>query len=258
MFNRTRAALFVSFCLTGGLLAGCQSASPDSDADSEEVAAVGEAASACHEDDAGLPPTKELAKQWTRWALGQPWSTGPITDPTGEACADGQNGHDWFLAGTPGGPVTRSCTIPHHKELFFPLVNQWCTFPPEWYPDQASIDADLPLIKGYYADNLAHTCSLTVKVDGQDAYEGGFVEMVDDLWVEIDKPFQANLNPDNFITALGYDIAGGDMPVSTSGHFARLKPLPPGDHVIELGGSLCDGSELWFETSATYHLHVLH
>lgn len=254
MSYRTRAMLLVSSCFVGALLAGCQPQSAESD----ESEAVEQAAEAVHDDGRGLPPNKALVRDWTRWAMEAPWTTGPIVDTTGVACAEGQDGHDWYLAGSTGGPVTRSCTIPKNKELFFPLVNQWCVFPPEWYPDRASIEADLPAIIAYYQDSLAHTCTLSVKVDGQDAYEGGFAEMVDDLWVEIDKPFQVNVNEDNFITAAGYDIAGGDMPVTSSGHFARIKALPPGDHVVELEGSQCDGSELWFETSATYHLHVTH
>ena len=28
------------------------------------------------------------------------------------------------------------------------------------------------------------------------------------------------------------------------------------DHVVELGGSLCNGDGPWFETAVTYHLHV--
>ena len=47
---------------------------------------------------------------------------------------------------------------------------------------------------------------------------------------------------------------GGVMPAVGDGYYALIHPLPPGEHVIELGGSLC-GS--WaFETLATYTLHV--
>jgi len=248
MAYRAHTFFLLSCGLLGGLLAGCDATSDEADDASDEP--VAEAASALQ----GKRPTKPLVREWTRWAMSEPWTTGPIKDQTGAACQDGQDGSTWFLAGTTGGPVTRNCTIPRNRDLFFPLVNSWCVFPPEWYPDQASIEADLPAIREWYADNLAHTCSLTVRVDGQDAFAGGLVEMVDDLYVLVDHPFEVELNADNFVSA--YGVAGGEMPATTSGHFARLKALPPGDHVVELGGSRCDGADVWFETSATYHLHV--
>ncbi len=40
------------------------------------------------------------------------------------------------------------------------------------------------------------------------------------------------------------------------GHYAHLKALSPGDHVLELGGVICDGQAVSFETAATYYLHV--
>ena len=97
-------------------------------------------------------------------------------------------------------------------------------FPPEFYPDQASIEADLPAIQEFYDDSLAHTCTLTLRIDGHDVWAGGFEEMIDDLYVEVMNPFDVELNEeDNFLTP--YGIAGGEMPVSTSGHFARIKVL---------------------------------
>lgn len=253
MSYQTRAMFTLACCLTGGLLAGCEAPSDGGDPD-DEVAAVAEAASECHESQA-KKPTRALVRDWTRWAMGEPWTTGPINDTTGAECGAGQEGHTWFLAGTTGGPVTRQCTIPRGKQLFFPLVNNWCVFPPEYYPDQASIDADLPLIADWYEDSRAHTCTLTLKVDGQEVYAGGFDEMMEDLYVNVLKPFEVDLNEgDNFVSA--YGVAGGEMPATASGHFARLSPLSPGDHVVELGGSRCDGADVWFETSATYHIHV--
>ncbi len=234
----------------GGLVTGCNDTSDEQEEESNLSEASSEISCGVH----AKKPTQKLMREWTRWALGEPWSNGPVKDPTGAHCADGQDGKTWFLAGTTGGPVTRTCTIPKGKDLFFPLVNRFCAFPPEFYPDQASIDSDLVLIHEWYADQLAHTCSLTVKVDGQDAYDVGFEELVDDLYLETPGLFQMDMNADNFLSQ--YGVAGGEMPGSAAGHFARIKALPPGDHVVELGGSLCDGDDLWFETSATYHLHV--
>ena len=44
------------------------------------------------------------------------------------------------------------------------------------------------------------------------------------------------------------------MPSVGDGYYAVVNPLPPGDHVIELGGDIC--GEYPFSTAATYELHI--
>jgi hypothetical protein len=44
------------------------------------------------------------------------------------------------------------------------------------------------------------------------------------------------------------------MPGIGDGHYALIQPLTPGDHVIELGGSIC--GDYPFSTAVTYVLHV--
>jgi hypothetical protein len=46
-----------------------------------------------------------------------------VSDPDGHLCAQGQSAGIWFLAGTYGGSVTRSCTVPAATQVAFPLVN---------------------------------------------------------------------------------------------------------------------------------------
>ena len=67
-----------------------------------------------------------LAAKWWAWAGGIPAASNPITDPTGEFCAEGQQGNTWFLAGNFGGTTTRECTIPQGTKLFFPVFNSVC------------------------------------------------------------------------------------------------------------------------------------
>src|SRR2546426_9180027 len=41
-------------------------------------------------------------------------------------CPVEPSGQMWFLAGTTGGPATRSCTVPAGKNIMFPLFNvEW-------------------------------------------------------------------------------------------------------------------------------------
>jgi hypothetical protein len=57
------------------------------------------------------------------WLYALPAATNPALDTTGAHCAEGQAGPVWFLARTFGGAlVTRHCSVPAGKALFFPLV----------------------------------------------------------------------------------------------------------------------------------------
>jgi len=58
--------------------------------------------------------------------LGIPAVVNPLTDTTGEDCAQRQVDAVWFLAGSPSSdPVVRNCEIPAGKSLFFPLINNF-------------------------------------------------------------------------------------------------------------------------------------
>lgn len=203
------------------------------------------------------PPRPKQAKDrqaadWVRWVMALPYSNGPVNDPDGDACAWGQDGPVWFLAGTGGGHAERECDVPAGKKLVFPLVNQWCVFFPEFFPTEASIEAALPEYLEKFVDFPEAVCSLTLTVDGVDVLAD--MDVVEDLYVVTEDTFDIEVNEDHF--ASSYGIAGGPMTAITGGFYVRLKPLAPGNHVIELGGSLCDGGTVVFDTSATYNLHV--
>jgi hypothetical protein len=69
------------------------------------------------------------AAEWWQWALGVPGVVNPLTDTTGEHCAQRQVDKVWFLAGSsfflPPGPIVRDCEVPAGKSLFFPLINNF-------------------------------------------------------------------------------------------------------------------------------------
>jgi hypothetical protein len=195
-------------------------------------------------------PNEEDVIGWVRWAMAEPYFTGPVADQTGELCGVGQEGPVWYLAGTFGGPVERECDIPAGKQLSFPLLNGWCVFPSEFYADDEAIAADVPLIDEWYASSFANVCSLTLRLDGEDLIPS-METMVDGLYVTAMDPFEIDLNDAHWATEW---FAGGEMPAVGAGYYARLQPLTPGDHVLELGGTFC--GEGAFSTYATYHLHV--
>lgn len=65
----------------------------------------------------------ELSARWWQWLLSIPAAVNPNLDATGDNCSQGQYDDVWFLAGSFGGVVTRTCTIPAGKPIFFPVVN---------------------------------------------------------------------------------------------------------------------------------------
>jgi hypothetical protein len=191
-------------------------------------------------------PTAELAIGWMRWGWGLPDVGGPIADPTGEACALGQEGDVWYLAGTAGVPVVRECDVPAGKQLFFPLINYMNVFPPEYFPDLASIEAVLPDGVAWYDNVRANICDLTLRIDGQEV-RPGLDELDEDFYIRVMDPFEIELHEDHW-------SGGAVMPAVGHGYYALVNPLPPGDHVIEFGGVDCEF--YMFETSATYLLHI--
>lgn len=196
------------------------------------------------------PADPEHLIGWTRWALAQPFADGAVADPTGEKCAMGQDGDIFYLAGTFGGAVSRECDVPAGKTLAFPLINRWCVFPEEYYPGGEGIEADMPLVEAWYDEARAATCNLTLEIDGQQV--GGSLEERDEaFYLRVTEPFEIDLHEAHWATQW---FAGGVMPTTGDGHYAVVTPLPPGDHVIVLGGEMCGDSP--FSTSASYLLHV--
>src|SRR2546428_2306093 len=58
---------------------------------------------------------------WWEWASSIPTPQNPLLDPDGRFCAGGQSGPVWFLVG--GGGLTRTCSVPCGRHLFFPIFN---------------------------------------------------------------------------------------------------------------------------------------
>src|SRR6266700_1791762 len=66
----------------------------------------------------------EWSHAWWLWEYSIPAPNNPVLDTTGANCDVGQSGQVWFLAGSfTSGTITRTCTVPHGKALFFPIFN---------------------------------------------------------------------------------------------------------------------------------------
>lgn len=161
---------------------------------------------------------EEWVKMWWKWCYGNCITTSPVSDRTGSLCGKGQVYYDvWFLAGTFGGKAERTCIIPNHRSLFFPILNDIVSF------------ATDPLLKTeeqlslYAKADLDNTKFLHVLIDGVEP---------DDIW-------------QYRIRTSAFDLA---LPVSTEnekymttravsdGYWMFLEPLSIGYHSIYFAG----------------------
>lgn len=199
-----------------------------------------------------LVASDKQAAAWTRWIMALPYSTGPINDPSGAECAASQGGKDWFLAGTAGGSAERTCDVPSGKHLVFPLLNWFCVFFPELYPDDEAVAQAASEMVDAAASLPDGVCELTLKIDGVDVLAD--LDAASELFGVTEHIFDVEANDDNFASSEG--LAGGTIPAITAGYYVRLKPLAPGDHTLEFGGSLCTDGAVDFVTHTLYELHV--
>jgi hypothetical protein len=248
------------FVLLMGFFAGAAGCAADP-GESGEVAEAERASSFSPHDVLVTTETSHGAKLydkhsvgWLAWAMGLPWSTGPVLDTTGAACAQGQEGSVWYLAGTNGGPVSRECTVPSSKPLFFPLVNRWAIPPDFIFETPGVLEAFFAFYPEYLSSYREATCGLTLSLDG--------VELITDLaeadatlYAETEEPVAIVMNDDNFGSP--FNPGGVHTYSVVGGHWAYLNSLAPGDHVLEFSGTICDAGEVFFETSAVYTLHVV-
>ncbi len=199
---------------------------------------------------------EHAATGWTRWALEQNWSSGPVLDPDGSQCGSEQSDKLWYLAGTTGGAVERECTIPSNRRLFFPLINRWVGISNELIVE-GDPETDPEILQGfvasYFAGGRATTCSLTLELDGEPLLPD-LETMDEELYSDVLDPFQMEMGDDNYISEFGY--VAGPYTAWVAGHWAMLDRLTPGNHTLVLGGASCTDDSIDFETQASYKLRV--
>jgi hypothetical protein len=178
----------------------------------------------------------DWAGQWWKWLL-QVVPTAdcgePVGDTTGELCALGQDptSQVFFLVGTWGSTVTRTkCVVPQGKALFFPVV---ASSADNGGVPEDSLQTDEQLRARVATDfgNMP-TAKLSLSIDGRQ------IANLDRLAVQA-APYEYTLPPSpNMYDCLGAPDVTGTYPGYTSGYYALLAPLPPGDHTLEYGGTV--------------------
>lgn len=185
----------------------------------------------------------EWTAKWWQWIYSIPETDNPGNDETGEKCAVGQNDPDvWMLVGTPGGKVSRTCSVPEGKAILFPIINVECD-----YIVDRNLKTESDLRKCAKTDQ-DKAINLLVTVDGAAIPNLQMYRMQSPLF---------NLTyPEDNIAGLP---AGSTYAIS-DGYWILLKPLPLGKHEIRFSGSLVDFTATGpvnFVTDAKYDLTII-
>jgi len=185
----------------------------------------------------------EAAASWWTWALSQPATKNPITDLTGEHCAEGQPASDiWYLAGTNSpDPVKRKCTVPRSRTLLFPVLNVISPWIPD-SPTDIATEADVESLRAN-ARGISDATDLKLTIDGV---------KVNNLkrFYEESALIKVALPADNIFGAgEGKSIDPG----ADAGYYVAVSGLSPGKHTIAWSGR---SETLRFSQDITYVITV--
>lgn len=184
----------------------------------------------------GLSYAKWSVKWW-QWVFSLPANNNPILD-TGD-CSVGQSGKVWFLGGAfAPTTVTRACSIPPGKALFFPTYNAWADNTACPYTT-FTID-ELTGFTNWYMDNAG---AVSATIDGVTVK--GISTAKDSVYRVGPQVFKYTLaQTDNILTnyfgpLFNFDlscIADGTTvnPAVEDGAYLMLAPLSAGQHKIKL------------------------
>lgn len=158
----------------------------------------------------------ELQGRWWTWAASSVSELNPVSDQDGHLCDQGQTDGIWFLAGTFGGTVTRSCTVPAAVPVAFPLVN----------------------LVGEAGDCTAFMAS----AQGSAVLDGRALES---------QRYEATAVQVSAVEGNPLTQDGGRFRTQACGLWVQLEPLAPGSHTLSIRGS--SGS---LAVSVDYELQV--
>jgi hypothetical protein len=186
----------------------------------------------------------EWSAEWWQFVLSFPGDVNPNLDATGAKCVIGQHGPVWFLMGSFGGPITRTCTIPDGKALFFPILN---------FVDLNVTTQTADELRAEIAPCMDAVTALSVEVDGLPIEN--FNRLQEKFRVR-SVVFEVSL-PDNNLFGL---VPGTYSPAVDDGFYMMLKPLGVGTHTLHVSGAT-DGCPIAggtpFAVDVTYNLNIV-
>jgi hypothetical protein len=128
----------------------------------------------------------------------------------------------WFLVGSGGGEVVRTCTIPKDKGIFFPILNVECSYAED---SSAKTEQDL---RNCTREDQNKVTSLRLSIDG--------VNIQNLTKYRSDSPLFNFTTPENGL----FDLKSASTQGVSDGYFVMLKPLPVGSHKLIFSGVLGD------------------
>jgi hypothetical protein len=188
----------------------------------------------------------ELSAAWWRTMLAIPQEKNPSLDTSGINCPGGDTPRIFFLAGQGTfTPVTRSCTVPADKPLFFPIINVECS----------NIEA-----KPFFGatDGARSACARKV-MDGTGistlkvTLDGIAVPNLS-MFRAASPPFNFTIPPNDNILFLGNGETSGRS--ASDGFWVLVRPPHSGQHVIHFEGAFARGVGAGLAQDVTYHLTV--
>ena len=181
-----------------------------------------------------------LAQYWN-WTASIARTEHPRYDTTGEKCGIDQNGPIWFLdAPVEQGSTARTipCAIPSDKAIFIPLLTGEC--------DYSEIKTDEGVTKCSQEGNNGG--NIRLNIDAQPLFE--IKATSEDDYAKnrvLTDFFNLTLVPDNI-----WEAPSGTFKARADGYFAILKPLPPGEHLVNFDTLVISP----MDSSINYHISV--
>lgn len=202
-----------------------------------------------------LPPTSTpygmtygaWGAAWWSWAMSIPFDRNPIFDADGSSCDQAQSGPVWFLAGSAGGSVTRSCSVPPGKAVFFPIINVLADYPcpPEFAFEPAPGQSVEDFLSEFARSLIDLADNLAVEVDGTP---------LEDLSTYRASSRMFTFTGDPSLTSTFDACVTGAPQVGVSdGYWIMLAPLAAGGHTVHFSASV---EEFGFSLDVTYVLQV--
>lgn len=160
--------------------------------------------------------------QWWQWSVSYPIGSSPILDMTGAFSHLGDQGSVFFLAGTLGGPVTRTASIGVGQHIFIPFIPT-VSIAPLFGNTEAEIRQDA-------ADTLGVVSNLSISLDGSPVPLPPSTSSLLDFQ-QISPPGTFGIDfPVNNI----FGVDPGTYQSVAIGYWAMLTPLSLGTHVLHV------------------------
>lgn len=183
-------------------------------------------------------PYKDWIVRWWQWNVGIPTSQHPRDNYTAEKCTVNQNGSAWFIPDILTGKEERTCTIPEGKAILVPLITGEC----DTSDSQSQSDADIQQCSTAGDEYGAISATL----DGQKIENLNSYRTATDF-------FNITYVKDNI-----FDVPAGTYRGIADGFFVFLKPLPVGNHVLQVKSSVTNPTtpSYNFGSEAKYNLII--